>query len=371
MALAHMGTRTIVTSADTQMTLRDLINLLGDAESTARMALQNVNELVDRAVALQSAAARERAELEQFLEQFALESGLSKGNVDNPTFHGGIVDLEAMRADAVNMSVNASKSTILASSLISLRNSIENAARHFADSDALTVSLDARSEHFQTAVNEAREDERRKLSREVHDGPAQVLANAIYAVQVVEQLVKRDPSAVEEELKRVRELLKEGVTEVRRFMFDLRPATLQDYGLPMTINRYVEDYGRFFGRRVTCAIKGAIPTLMPEQDLTVFRIVQEALQNAHKHAGNDAAVDVSMAADSDNLTLRIADDGLGFDPALVSPKLNSGAGLLGMRERAQLARARLTIESQLGSGTVITLTLPIEAQPDLGQLRSA
>jgi len=365
-----MGTRSNVTSAEMQSTLRELINILGDAEIAARDALIRFNDLVARADAINRSAANELAELEQFLEQFALESGLSGGNRSNRTFHGEFIDLETMRADVVTISVNASKAAILSSSLASVRDSVENAARHFANDSALTVSLDAMSEHFQTAINEAREDERRKLSREIHDGPAQVLANAIYAVQIVEQLVKRNPAAAEEEIGHVRDLLKEGVTEVRRFMFDLRPATLQDYGLAQTVQRYVEDYGRFFGRRATCTVSGTLPPLSPDQDLTVFRIVQEALQNAHKHAGNDATVDVRMTAEANNLTVRIADDGIGFDPALVSPKLNSGAGLLGMRERASIARARLTVESRLGSGSVVTLTLPIDAQSDLGQLRS-
>lgn len=365
-----MGTRFIVTSADTHSTLRGLIEILGEAESLTQEFLPRLNALVDRAEMINRAAATERSNLEQFLEQFALESGLSGGNVTNPTFHGGFVNLEAMRADVVNMALNASKAEILSNSIKSIRNSVEAAARHFADDSALTVSLDATSEHFQTAVNEAREDERRKLSREIHDGPAQVLANAIYAVQISEQLVKRNPAAVEEELTRIRDLLKEGVTEVRRFMFDLRPATLQDYGLGPTVQRYVEDYGRFFGRRATCTVHGQIPSLTPDQDLTVFRIVQEALQNAHKHAGSDAAIDVSISADDNTLTVRISDDGIGFDPALVSPKLTSGAGLLGMRERASLARARLSIESRLGSGSVITLSLPVDSQSELGQLRS-
>ena len=365
-----MGTRSNVTSAEMQSTLRELIGILGDAEIVARDALIRFNDLVARAEAVNRSAANERAELEQFLEQFVLEAGQSAGSGGNRTFHGEFVNLEAMRADVVNIALNASKAAILTSSLTSIRNSVENAARHFGEDSALTVSLDATSEHFQTAINEAREDERRKLAREIHDGPAQVLANAIYAVQIVEQLVKRNPDAVEEEIGRVRDLLKEGVTEVRRFMFDLRPATLQDYGLAQTVQKYVEDYGRFFGRPATCSVTGTMPPLTPEQDLTVFRIIQEALQNAHKHAGNDAAVEVTMSADASNLTVRIVDDGVGFDPALVSPKLNSGAGLLGMRERASIARARLTIESRPGGGSVVTLTLPIDAQSDLGQLRS-
>ena len=365
-----MGTRSNVTSAEMQSPLEELIKILNEADAASQEALTRFSNLVEWAEAANRRAAGELGELEQFLEQFALETGLVGASRSNRTFHGEFVDLEAMRQDVVTISVNAAKAAILSSSLASVRDALENAARHFGSEAALTVSLDAMAEHFQTAVNEAREDERRKLSREIHDGPAQVLANAIYAVQIVEQQVKRNPAAVEEEIGHVRDLLKEGVTEVRRFMFDLRPATLQDYGLAQTVQRYVEESGRFFGRRATCTVSGTLPPLTPDQDLTVFRIVQEALQNAHKHAGNDATVDVAMTADENNLTVRIADDGVGFDPALVSPKLNSGAGLLGMRERASIARARLTIESRLGEGTVVTLTLPIDAQSDLGQPRS-
>jgi two-component system sensor histidine kinase DegS len=359
-----------MTSAEMHSPLEELISILTEAEAASQETLIRFNNLVARADAANRRAANELAELEQFLEQFALESGLVGASRTNRTFHGEFVDLEAMRQDVVTISVNAAKAAILSSSLASVRDSVENAARHFGSDEALTASLDATAEHFQTAITEAREDERRKLAREIHDGPAQVLANAIYAVQIVEQLVKRNPAAVDEEISRVRDLLKEGVTEVRRFMFDLRPATLQDYGLAQTVQKYVDDYGRFFGRRATCAVTGKMPALSPDQDLTVFRIVQEALQNVHKHAGIDAAVDVTISADASTLTVRIADDGVGFDPALVSPKLNSGAGLLGMRERASLARARLTVESRLGGGSVVTLILPIDAQSDLRQLRS-
>jgi two-component system, NarL family, sensor histidine kinase DegS len=345
----------------------NLGDLLTEAEAFSRKALIEINSLVDRADATNREAAGVLAELEDFLEQFALESGMTGGTLKFATFAGGAINLETMRADVARIAINASQAAILADSLVSLRDSIDTAARHFASDSALKVSLDATSDHFQAVVNEAREDERRRLAREIHDGPAQVLANAIYLVQIVEQLVKRNPDGVEEELGRLRDFLKEGVTEVRRFMFDLRPTTLQDYGLAMSIERYVENFGRFSGRRATCSIEGTIPTLPPDHDLVVFRVVQEALQNAHKHAGSDASVEVKMCVEDENLNVRIADDGVGFDPALVSPKLNSGAGLLGMRDRANVARAQLNIESRLGSGTVITLTLPIDAQSDLGQ----
>ena len=177
-----------------------------------------------------------------------------------------------------------------------------------------------------------------------------------------ESILDRTP----EELARVREVLKEGVTEVRRFMFDLRPATLHAYGLTATVQQYVEDYARFFGRRAAFTLNGTMPPLTPDQELTIFRIIQETLQNAHKHAGNDASIEVELSVNNETVSVRVSDDGVGFDPALVAPKLTSGHGMLGMRERASTARARLTIESKLGGGSVITLILPIDPQSDLG-----
>jgi signal transduction histidine kinase len=150
-------------------------------------------------------------------------------------------------------------------------------------------------------------------------------------------------------------------------MSDLRPIALKDYGLAIYLERYVDNYARFFGRRANCTIAGTLPSLTEDQEFMIFRIVQEALQNVHKHGGNDASVDITISMDDGELVVRVSDDGVGFDPALVSPKLSSGAGLLGMRDRANVSRARLNIESRLGSGTVITLSLPVDAQSDLGE----
>jgi two-component system sensor histidine kinase DegS len=196
------------------------------------------------------------------------------------------------------------------------------------------------------------------LAREIHDGPAQVLANAHYHVQIIEQVIKRNPSALDEELMRLRELLKEGSTEVRRFMFDLRPTTLEDYGLGPTLQRSIDDWGRFFGHRVAAEIDSNLPRLTPEQELAVYRIVMQSLQNIHQHAGSDCTVEVFITMEQVDLIARITDNGVGFDPALVSPKLTSGAGLMGMRERAAAIHATLNIESSPGNGSMITLLVP-------------
>lgn len=352
-----------MTATDRQPIDQQLRELVASAAAVSSDALDRATDLLYAAEKIQRETATVREELEQFLDQFSLESGLTSGSLSQATFAGGLIDLEVMRSDVAKMALDASKAEMVSKSLHALVTILNTSNQHFNDPASLSKTLDATADHFQAALNDAREEERNKLAREIHDGPAQVLANAIYHVQYVEQVAKRTPETVTEELERLRELLKEGVTEIRRFMFDLRPATLQHYGLGPTIQRYVDDYGKFFGRRSSCVISAELPQLTPEQDLCVFRIVQQSLQNAHQHAGNDAEVDVSMKAIDCLLEVRIHDNGVGFDPALVSPKLTSGAGLMGMRERAAVAHAQLRIESKLGAGSTVTLILPIDNQP--------
>jgi two-component system sensor histidine kinase DegS len=217
-------------------------------------------------------------------------------------------------------------------------------------------------------MNSAREDERRRLAREIHDGPAQVLSNAIFAVHTTEQIAKRAPAQVADELALLRELLKDGVAEIRRFMFDLRPTMLQDLGLGPTLARYVDDYSRFFAKRVTLRCEDALPPLSPDQELTIFRIVQEGLQNVHKHAGAGADAAVDLAVIGNWLSLTIADTGRGFDPTTLTPRAGHGAGLPGMRERANLVGGEISVTSQVGVGSTISFRMPLRGQT--GTLRS-
>src|SRR3954454_17617905 len=150
-----------------------LIDILGRADALTQDAFDRLSVLVDEAQTVANETAQVRAELELFLDQFALESGLADGASGQIRFAGGLIDMEAMRADVAVMALNASKATVLMASLKSLQTSLGTAARHFKLDSALTSTLDARDEAIQGALAAAREDERRKLAREIHDGPAQ------------------------------------------------------------------------------------------------------------------------------------------------------------------------------------------------------
>ena len=222
--------------------------------------------------------------------------------------------------------------------------------------------VDTADLRLQQAISAAREDERRRIAREIHDGPVQVLSNAIFAVHTTEQIAKRAPHQVVEELAHLRELLKDGVAELRRFMVDLRPTMLQDLGLVPTLTKYVDDFSRFFARPVTLRAADTLPPLDKHQELAAFRITQEALQNIHKHAGQGAEAIIDLAVIGGVLTLTVADNGRGFDPHGVAPSASPAAGLRVMRERAEVAGGDLHVDSAPGQGTTITLRLPLGSQ---------
>jgi two-component system, NarL family, sensor histidine kinase DegS len=200
-------------------------------------------------------------------------------------------------------------------------------------------------------VIDAQEGERQRLAEEVHDGPAQVLTNAIFQVEYLDRVLESSPKAAHEELEFLRRMLRDGLDEVRGFITDLRPPAV-DLGLAMALTERAREFGERHGIAVRTAVDGIDGMLGPEAKSSVLRIVQEALQNVRKHA---EATEVVIGLEGDHLT--VADNGRGFDVM----RLASGArnfGLQFMRERAELMGASLQIESRQGEGTRILLRFP-------------
>lgn len=202
------------------------------------------------------------------------------------------------------------------------------------------------------------EAERARLAREVHDGPAQVLANTVMRLQFVEQMVKHRPDEVGTELARLRSALQESLKDVRRFIFNLRPASLSDAGLVATLKYYTSDYSEQTGIKVELNVSENL-LLSSNQELVVFRVIQEALQNIHKHAeANSITIDVQQRPGGP-LSVNIVDDGHGFDTKRVRQGRTGSSGLVSMRERAATVGGTLKVESRPGSGTTVTLVLPM------------
>ncbi|MDW8060910.1 MAG: ATP-binding protein [Thermomicrobium sp.] len=213
------------------------------------------------------------------------------------------------------------------------------------------------------AMVRAQEEERRRLAREIHDGPAQVLANAILTVQYLARLIERgnlSADLLRQELTRIEEALREGLSETRQFMFALQPTTLQQHGLLRTITLYLDTLRRHFPAELTVELPESLPPLTPEQELAAFRVVQEALHNVQRHS-HARHCWLTISAHPSEIVIEVTDDGQGFRPEAVVPTSSGGFGLQGMRERAELVGGQLDIQSRPGQGTTIRLRLPLAA----------
>jgi two-component system sensor histidine kinase DegS len=212
-------------------------------------------------------------------------------------------------------------------------------------------------------VLEGIEQERQRLYREVHDGPAQVLTNAIFEIELFERIADRAPADVRaqllSELATMRTQLRESLEDVRGMIFDLRPPALASLGLAEAMRAYAADCQTRFGLRVETDLRGGPTGLEPDQELAIYRILQEALQNVHKHA-RAKSVKVNWRRESGRWQLMVVDDGIGFDLVDAARRARS-YGLVTMRERAEVIRASFEIRSAPGDGTAVTLSVREEA----------
>jgi len=201
-------------------------------------------------------------------------------------------------------------------------------------------------------VVQAQEAERQRMAADIHDGPAQVLSNAIFQVEYLDRILDPKDSSAHAELAFLRDMLHAGLDEVRSFITDLRPPVV-DVGLGTAIAERARELEERHGIAVEMDVDGIESRLTPSARASVLRIVQEAFQNVRKHA---AASRVSIGLEGD--TLVIADNGRGFDVIRLASGAGRNFGLQFMRERAELMGGQLQIESRQGEGTRILLRLP-------------
>ncbi|WP_337833543.1 sensor histidine kinase [Desulfotruncus arcticus] len=205
----------------------------------------------------------------------------------------------------------------------------------------------------------AQEEERKRVAREIHDGPAQLLANIVMRAEYILKLMEVEPQNVKTELMRLQELVRQSLQDVRKIIFDLRPMVLDDLGLVPALNRYVEDYRNQHKQNIEFVFFGKQARLNPATEVALFRVVQEALNNVRKHAKAKNVL-VKMEQLDDKVAILIKDDGIGFTPDNLEH--HSGRecyGLINMRERVQILKGEYKIISGPGKGTLITLTIPV------------
>jgi two-component system sensor histidine kinase DegS len=204
-----------------------------------------------------------------------------------------------------------------------------------------------------------REEERVRLAREVHDNPAQVLANTLIGLEKSRTLLQEQRvEPLQSLLDRLCDATREGLQEVRHFIADLRPGQLDEKGLVGSLQDYIQRHRDAYGTNVVFEAD-PLPQLSREAEIVLYRIVQESLQNAHKHA-RGAAVHVIINRQQDKLHLTIRDEGPGFDPREVARRAGrKNWGLTSMRERAELVGASYKVVSRQGQGTEVLVVMPL------------
>jgi signal transduction histidine kinase len=195
-------------------------------------------------------------------------------------------------------------------------------------------------------------EERNRLARELHDSVSQTLFSISLAAGTAEALVERDPAAARAQLVELRDLAAAAQAEMRALVFELRPADLEREGLASTLRKHGEVLRRVHGVEVTVETSGETG-LAPQRERELFRIAQEAMANALRHA-SPMHVDVRLRADDTRIRLEVEDDGQGFT---VRRAASGHLGLATMRERARALGGRIEIDSEPGRGTVVRLVV--------------
>lgn len=215
------------------------------------------------------------------------------------------------------------------------------------------------SQAMVVSIIEAQEQERLRLSRQMHDGPAQSLTNLVLQAEICERLFDRDPERARAELAELKNNVVNAFKSVKTFIFDLRPMMLDDLGLVPTIRRYVQSITDEGFAGLNLRVTGKERRLPPHTEVTIFRVIQSLI-----HVGRDqsqaTAINISLDVDEDRVRVTVEDNGNGFelDEALDSPDAGR-LGLTTIRERIEMLGGELHARSALAQGLNVTFTLPV------------
>ncbi len=202
---------------------------------------------------------------------------------------------------------------------------------------------------------QAQEAERQRLSRQMHDGPAQALSNFILQTEIAMRLFDLDQEKARSELSNLKVSATGTFQKVRDFIFELRPMMLDDLGLVPTLKRYVDAFKDQSGMDIRLTVSGLERRLESYQEVMIFRAVQELLNNAVRHS-QAASVKIHLDMGDSNVKLTVEDDGRGFDIEILEDR--NSMGLKVIRERVDMLGGYFEVESSMGQGTKVVFQIP-------------
>jgi len=221
------------------------------------------------------------------------------------------------------------------------------------------LEADAGGQSSIVRIIEAQEQERQRLVRQLHDGPAQSLTNLILQAEICERVFDSDTERARHELSELKTAVTSTFQKVRDYMFDLRPMMLDDLGLIPTLRRYVDHYNEKSGVPAVLTVTGAERRFASYKEVVIFRVIQELLANvrAHSHA---TRAQIFLDVSEDSVQATVEDNGSGFNVAEVLTAMQpKGIGLSTLKERVAMLGGEIRIDSAMGRGTKVALQMPI------------
>ena len=204
-------------------------------------------------------------------------------------------------------------------------------------------------------------DERKRLARNLHDGPTQIVAAVIMRLQFIRKLMTRKPDMVDAELIEVGTLADQAMRQLRTMLFELRPVILETQGLIPALEAYARRLSETERFAVNLEAAETVPRLRKEAEAAIFAVVQEAIGNAKKYAQAEN-IWIEILHLKDRLEVNVRDDGQGFevDTTLPVAEARGSLGMIHMRESAKLLQGTLTLHSTVGEGATVGLTVPLD-----------
>lgn len=210
-------------------------------------------------------------------------------------------------------------------------------------------------------IIQVQEEERQRIARDIHDGPAQALTNAVIKTEVCERLIDMDINRAKGEMQELKKILRDSIKDIRVTIYNLHPMALDDVGFIPTIQRYIQDYQNDTNIEVDFIILSKVEIEDSIKNIAMFRVVQEALNNIRKHS-KATLVKIKVEMTRKNTYLLVEDNGIGFDVDNIKNlnKYEGGFGLLNMQERIELLNGTFELKSEKNYGTKIILNIPNE-----------
>jgi two-component system, NarL family, sensor histidine kinase DegS len=206
-------------------------------------------------------------------------------------------------------------------------------------------------------ILEGQEEERKRIAMDIHDGIGQMLTSLKFQIESIDL---KDGAKAANKIGEIEQLIKEVIREVRRVTFNLKPTVLGDYGLQAALNVFIQEIGKLTDIKLVYSAS-EIERLPQKTENNIFRIIQEAINNAIKYSGADA-IFIDLKQTGSELMISVRDEGIGFDSKLVegrSMNIESGRGFFNMYERTEYISGNLEINSEPGKGTKVILTVPV------------